>query len=256
MDGIVMGGGMGISQGARLRIVTPRSKVAMPETNIGLFPDVGGGYFLSRCPGAAGEWLALTGDVIDAATALQLNLADTCFEAEKLQAAWDALAQLPNHRADTLAQWVASYSIAGYADTTMPNHEVEQYFSQGSAADMVKALEASSSAWAQATAATLRTRSPLMMEVTLELVRRARHMTLAQDLRLERDIVRHCFNTRHLNRFMADSETTEGIRALVIDKDNAPKWNPARVEDVTPEMVLPFFDSPWPAAEHPLKDLV
>jgi enoyl-CoA hydratase/carnithine racemase len=256
MDGIVMGGGMGISQGARWRIVTPRSKVAMPETNIGLFPDVGGGYFLSRCPGAAGEWLALTGDVIDAATALQLDLADTCFEAEKLQAAWDALAQLPNHRADTLAQWVASYSIAGYADTTMPNPEVNEFFAQGSAADMVKALEASSSDWAQATAATLRTRSPLMMEVTLELVRRARHMTLAQDLRLERDIVRHCFNTRHLNRFMADSETTEGIRALVIDKDNAPMWNPARVEEVTPEMVLPFFDSPWPAAEHPLKDLV
>ena len=256
MDGIVMGGGMGISQGARWRIVSPRSKVAMPETNIGLFPDVGGGYFLSRCPGAAGEWLALTGDVIDAATALQLNLADTCFEAETLQAAWDALAQLPNHRADTLSQWVASYSIAGYADTTMPNHEVNEFFAQGSAADMVKALEASSSDWAQATAATLRTRSPLMMEVTLELVRRARHMTLAQDLRLERDIVRHCFNTRHLNRFMAESETTEGIRALVIDKDNAPKWNPARVEEVTPEMVLPFFDSPWPAAEHPLKDLV
>ena len=256
MDGIVMGGGMGISQGARLRIVTPRSKVAMPETNIGLFPDVGGGYFLSRCPGFAGEWLALTGDVIDAATAMQVNLADTCFEAEKLQAAWDALAQLPNHRTDTLAQWVASYAIAGYADNTKPDPEVDQYFAQGSAADMVKALEASNSDWAQATAATLRTRSPLMMEVTLELVRRARHMTLAQDLRLERDIVRHCFNTRHLNRFMADSETTEGIRALVIDKDNAPKWNPARVEDVTPEMVLPFFESPWPAAEHPLKDLV
>ena len=256
MDGIVMGGGMGISQGARLRIVTPRSKVAMPETNIGLFPDVGGGYFLSRCPGFAGEWLALTGDVIDAATALQLNLADTCFDAEQLQAAWDALAALPNHRADTLAQWVASYSIAGYADTTMPNHEIDQFFATGSAADMVKALEASNSEWAKTTAATLRTRSPLMMEVTLELVRRARHMTLAQDLKLERDIVRHCFNTRHLNRFMADSETTEGIRALVIDKDNAPKWNPARVEDVTAEMVLPFFESPWPAAEHPLKDLV
>ena len=256
MDGVVMGGGMGISQGARLRIVTPRSKVAMPETNIGLFPDVGGGYFLSRCPGFAGEWLALSGEVINAATALQLNLADTCFEAEQQQSAWDALAHLPNHRAEALAAWVATYSIAAYASTTPPNPEIDTYFAQGSAANMIAALDASGSAWAQATAATLRTRSPLMMEVTLELVRRARHMTLAQDLRLERDIVRHCFNTRHLNRFMAESETTEGIRALVIDKDNAPKWNPARVEDVSPEMVLPFFESPWPAAEHPLKDLV
>jgi Enoyl-CoA hydratase/isomerase len=81
-------------------------------------------------------------------------------------------------------------------------------------------------------------------------------MTLADDLRLERDMVRHCFHTQHLGRSGASSETVEGIRALAVDKDHSPKWSPARIEDVTPEMVQPFFISPWPAAAHPLRALV
>ncbi|MDD2546398.1 MAG: 3-hydroxyisobutyryl-CoA hydrolase, partial [Burkholderiaceae bacterium] len=91
MDGIVMGGGMGISQGAALRIVTERTKMAMPETAIGLFPDVGGGYFLSRCPGRAGEWLALTGETIGAGDAVALGLADGCLPAEQQAPLWEAL---------------------------------------------------------------------------------------------------------------------------------------------------------------------
>src|SRR3990167_8881385 len=94
MDGIVMGGGMGISQGASLRLVTEHTKMAMPETNIGLFPDVGGGYFLSRCPGRTGEWLALTGDVIDGPTAQALGLADHVVESARLPEAWEALTVL------------------------------------------------------------------------------------------------------------------------------------------------------------------
>jgi enoyl-CoA hydratase len=81
-------------------------------------------------------------------------------------------------------------------------------------------------------------------------------MSLADDLRMERDMVRHCFHTHHLGRTGAASETVEGIRALAVDKDHTPKWNPARMEDVTPEMVLPFFSSPWPVAAHPLRGLV
>ena len=98
MDGIVMGGGMGMSQGAKLRIVTPRTKMAMPETNIGLFPDVGGGWFLARCPAHGGEWLALTSEVIGAGDALALQLADTCFDPARLGEAWEALAALPEFR--------------------------------------------------------------------------------------------------------------------------------------------------------------
>jgi len=97
----------------------------------------------------------------------------------------------------------------------------------------------------------LRKRSPLMLHVTLEQIRRARGMTLADDLRMERDMVHHCFYLRP----GADSETVEGIRALAIDKDYTPKWNPARIEDVKPQMVQAFFASPWPVDAHPLRDL-
>ena len=94
-----------------------------------------------------------------------------------------------------------------------------------------------------------------MLEVTLQLIRRARTTSLADDLRLERDLVRHCFHTKHLQRSGTSSETVEGIRALAVDKDHAPKWNPVRLEDITPEMIEPFFTSPWPSASHPLRHL-
>ena len=117
--------------------------------------------------------------------------------------------------------------------------------------EIVAALESDGSEWAAHTAALLRQRSPLMLHVTLEHLRRARHLTLAQDLRMERDMIRHCFRLRPGTA----SETFEGIRALAIDKDHAPKWDPARIEDVAPEMVKAFFESPWPAHAHPLRGL-
>ena len=120
---------------------------------------------------------------------------------------------------------------------------------------IVHTLEADASDWARDTAKLLRQRSPLMLHVVLEQIRRARTMGLADDLRMERDLVQHCFYTAHLDRSGASSETVEGIRALAIDKDHKPVWNPARIADVTPEMVAPFFVSPWPAGTHPLKDL-
>ncbi|OGB28865.1 MAG: 3-hydroxyisobutyryl-CoA hydrolase [Burkholderiales bacterium RIFCSPLOWO2_12_FULL_61_40] len=255
MDGVVMGGGMGISQGASHRLVTGRTKMAMPETHIGLFPDVGGGYFLSRCPGHTGEWQALTGEVMDAATAIEMGLADACLDEARLEEAWDALAHTNLDLPEALGQWLAIYSIAAHAQSTGAIAHIDQYFSLKSVPEIVRALEADDSVWAQHTAATLRKRSPLMLHVVLEQVRRARGMTLAEDLRMERDIVRHCFNTHHLGRSGASSETVEGIRALAVDKDHSPQWNPARIEDVTPEQVAPFFESPWPTWAHPLRDL-
>ena len=129
------------------------------------------------------------------------------------------------------------------------------HFSKSSVADILQSLESSEAPWAKHTASVLRKRSPLMLHVVLEQVRRARTMDLAQDLRMERDMVRHCFFTAHLQRSGGASETVEGIRALAVDKDHSPRWNPARAEDVTPEMVLPFFTSPWPAHAHPLATL-
>jgi enoyl-CoA hydratase len=94
-----------------------------------------------------------------------------------------------------------------------------------------------------------------MLAVTLEQIRRARHMQLSDELRMERDMVRHSFHPQHLNRTPSQSDTVEGIRALAVDKDHAPRWSPAHIDEVTPEMVTPFFTSPWPAAAHPLRDL-
>jgi enoyl-CoA hydratase/carnithine racemase len=257
MDGIVMGGGMGISQGASLRIVTERTKMAMPETGIGLFPDVGGGYFLSRCPGHVGEYLALTGDTIGGAQAVAWGLADVCVPSEALPALWAGLQAQGS--AENLKHWIATNSIAAHADSTGTEGEfdIKNYaaFGLASVTSIVTALEASGTKPARAMAATLRHRSPLMLHVVLEQVRRARSMTLADDLRMERDLVQHCFYTAHLERSGHASETVEGIRALAIDKDYKPVWNPARLDDVTAAMVEPFFMSPWTSASHPLRRL-
>lgn len=255
MDGIVMGGGMGISQGTRYRLVTEHTKMAMPETHIGLFPDVGGGYFLSRCPGRTGEWLALTGATLNAAGAMELGLADYCLNASSLNAVWEALGRVDFGNAQGLKTWLAEFSVAPAMASGVEREAIDRVFALATAVDIVHALEAASDTWSQQTAATLRHRSPLMLHVVLEQVRRARSMGLGQDLRMERDMVRHCFHTAHLARTGVTSETVEGIRALAVDKDQKPRWNPTRVEDVTPEMVAPFFDSPWPATAHPLRQL-
>ncbi|GAB3659196.1 enoyl-CoA hydratase/isomerase family protein [Ramlibacter alkalitolerans] len=252
LDGIVMGGGMGISAhggDTSLRIVTERTRMAMPETNIGLFPDVGGGWFLARCPGRIGEYLALTGQAIGWADALAARLADGVLAASELPAVWDSLADAQAFEA--LCERLRQATPAQGLELASRRTEIDRFFGLGSVGEIVAALEAEGSAWAAHTAALLRQRSPLMLHVTLEHLRRARHLTLAQDLRMERDMIRHCFRLRPGTA----SETFEGIRALAIDKDHAPKWNPARIEDVTTEMVRAFFDSPWPAHAHPLRGL-
>ena len=251
MDGVVMGGGMGLSQGASVRIVTEHTKMAMPETNIGLFPDVGGGYFLSRCPGHVGEYLALTGEVIGADEALGYGLADVKLAASQLPVIWEILATHPFASSAEVAQWIATELIAGCARPVCATGQIDTYFSLLRVKHIVDALEASTDRWALKTAACLRKRSPLMLHVTLEQIRRARSMTLADDLRMERDMVHHCF---HLHPG-ADSETVEGIRALAVDKDYKPQWKPARIEDVKPGMTAAFFTSPWPAETHPLRGL-
>lgn len=255
MDGIVMGGGMGISQGAKIRIVTERTRMAMPETNIGLFPDVGGGYFLSRCPGRSGEWLALTGETIGAGQALELGLADTCFDVARLAAAWDALASTDFGRVGAMDQWLALFSVAAPENSAANTSQIDQYFSHASVSAIVHALEASGDGWTQHTAATLRRRSPLMLHVVLAQIRRARSMSLADDLRMERDMVHHCFHPHHLKLGAGQSETVEGIRATAVDKDNTPHWNPNRIEEVTAGMTAPFFSSPWTPQTHPLRHL-
>ena len=252
MDGVVMGGGMGLSQGARLRIVTEHTKMAMPETNIGLFPDVGGGYFLSRCPGHVGEYLALTGEVIGADDAISFGLADLQRSAAELPAIWESLGSQTFESVAAVDKWIATELIASDNLKTWAGGNIDTYFSLLRVKHIVDALEkAKDDAWAIKTAAVLRKRSPLMLHVVLEQIRKARGMSLADDLRMERNMVYQCFHLRP----GLESETVEGIRALAVDKDYSPKWSPARIEDVKPGMADAFFVSPWTTETHPLKGL-
>jgi len=277
MDGIVMGGGMGLSQGIALRVVTERTQMAMPETQIGLFPDVGGGYFLSRCPGNTGEYLALTGQLLRGAESLAVGLADVCMESKSLVALWDGLQSKQWKHGNDVVAWVKEQATIHAVNASQSNTDssqvanasirpswwdsnIDTIFRLPNVSDMVQALSQLVSkqpeGWAAETLKALRQRSPLLLAVSLEQIRRGRSMGLSDELRMERDMVRHCFHADHLLRRGAQTDTAEGIRALVIDKDRQPKWLPATIEEITPDMVTPFFQSPWPTALHPLRHLV
>ena len=242
MDGVTMGGGMGISQGARLRVVSEKSMLAMPETAIGLFPDVGGGWFLAQTPGHMGEFLALTGQLLHAGDAIELGLADVYVPAQHWPAMIEALRQGEQGSAEHVAATVMSLSeVAPEGSLCDRQDEIDEHFGKPSLHAIAASLEGHE--WLAAMAK----QSPLMMAVSLEQIRRARGMSLAEDLRMERDLVHHCFQP--------GGEAVEGIRAKAVDKDHAPRWNPARIEDVTPAMVDAFFVSPWSASGHPLASL-
>jgi enoyl-CoA hydratase/carnithine racemase len=252
MDGICMGGGMGIAQGGSHRVATEHSKLAMPETHIGLFPDVGGGWFLARCAGRLGEYLALTGHVLNAADAIEAGLADTALPSGALPLLIDTLAAQPRLSRSSVSDTLQALALPAAAPALPAAREaIDRHFAGADIQAIARSLAADGSEWAQATLAAVHKQSPLMMAVTLDQVRRARTMSLADDLRMERDLVRHCFHLRP----GAASETVEGIRALAVDKDHTPRWNPARIDEVTAEMVAPFFHSPWPAWAHPLAQL-
>jgi enoyl-CoA hydratase len=203
-----------------------------------------------------GEYLALTGVQMGADEALAYGLADVKVSADSLASLWESL--VTRFVDDIVINNRALKSI-----NTPAIAIIDAYFSLASVSEMVKALEASNETqsdtaidlWTQQTAKILRTRSPLMLHVVLEQIRRGRQLNLAQNLQMERGMVRHCFYTAHLGRFGNASETVEGIRALAVDKDHHPRWNPAHISDVTLDMVAPFFESPWPKHAHPLAHL-
>jgi enoyl-CoA hydratase/carnithine racemase len=251
MDGVVMGGGMGISQAgpeARLRVVTERTKMAMPEVNIGLFPDVGGSYFLARAPGKLGLYLGLTGLNIRAADALYLDLADV-FVPQAQMAALAGLmeetsgAGLPGAVKAFAAPFLAQ---AGASTLQAERARIDRHFGAATVGDIKRSLAGDDSDFAKKALDAMEKRSPLLMCVTLELLERGAALDVAGCLRLERSLVRHNFE---------HGEVLEGIRALAIDKDNAPRWSPPSLAEVTPEMVARFFAPVWPDYAHPLRHL-
>jgi len=246
-DGLTMGGGMGISQGAGLRIVTEHSRLAMPETLIGIFPDVAASHFLSRLPGAMGEYLALTGQAIGAGDALALGMADQFTPSGSMAELVEAVAASPDP-----AAIARSFAQAAPAPVLLAHREaIDHHFGAPDLLSLLASLESDASSFAQEALAQLRERSPLMLAVTLEMIYRGREMSLADALRMERDLMRHCFSPRP----GLPSDALEGIRARVVDKDRQPRWNPATQAEVTPEMVAAYFESPWTEAEHPLRHL-
>lgn len=230
MDGVVMGGGVGISQPARFQIATENTLFAMPETAIGLFPDVGGGWYLSRLPGRVGQYLALTGARIGGAECHTLGLATHYIPAARLESAKARLSEAPQEAAgilDALSDQPQPAAILEHREG------IDRLFASDRLEDILAALEADGGDWASEQLAVLRSRSPLSMKVALKLLLEGATMpTFEDEMRQEYAVAAH---------IVQRPDFAEGVRAVLVDKDNAPRWDPATPEGVTDHMIDRIF---------------
>lgn len=230
MDGIVMGGGVGISQPAAIRVATERTTYAMPETGIGLFPDVGGGWHLPRLPGESGIWLALTGARLKAAECLSLGIASQFVPSESLPELKAALLAGPSNPQAIVELFASDPGPAKVDDN---RERIDRLFAFDTMEEIFAALEADGSEWAQKELATLRTKSPQSMKVSLRQMRAGARMdsfadVMAMEYRLGGRVVRtHDFQ--------------EGVRAVIVDKDQNPRWSPSELSAVSGDLVDSFF---------------
>ena len=235
MDGIVMGGGVGLSAHGRHRVVTERTKLAMPEVGLGFFPDVGGTWLLSRSPGEIGTYFGLTGQTMNGRDAVYARFADAVVPSNRLAALREELTRL---RAGAISGEVEAL-IDGFAtgETSGPvaamQSQIDRWFAHDRIQDIVAALQRDGSELAQSTLKTLNEKSPRGMVVTLKLLRLARASSS-----LEECLVREY---RAALEVFASDDFREGVRAAVIDKDRNPRWSPPRIEDVTPEIIMLYF---------------
>ena len=230
MDGIVMGGGVGISCPCRYRVVTERTVFAMPETGIGLFPDVGAGRYLSRLRGRAAQWLALTGSRIDGAACVALGLATHFVPHERLDELKEAICREPSKIESLLAGAASTHPVSDLVDR-LP--EIDRLFEPD---EILSRLDASGSEWAAGQAETIRRRSPLACAVTLRLLRESvdnRHFV--DEMTMEFGLVSRLFRL---------PDFAEGVRAVLRDRTNDPVWSPACSSDVVDEVYRPL-DAAW-----------
>lgn len=224
MDGVVLGGGVGVSAHAAHRVVTERSTVGMPETTIGYIPDVGGTWLLARAPGELGTYLALSGTSVGPGDAIALGLADVFVRSERLPALIEALASRNEAAATTIIPFTEQPPPA----ELLPEREwIDEAFAGDDLAGILTRLQG------RDIGDTIAAKSPTALAVTLAALRRARALpnlgaVLAQDLRVSM-------------RSLRSHDFAEGIRAQVIDKDRAPRWEPGTVAEVTPDLVASFF---------------
>jgi enoyl-CoA hydratase len=237
MDGITMGGGVGLSLPCKYRVATENTRFAMPETGIGLFPDVGGGWYLSRLPGRTGQFLALTGAQMDGAECLFLGLATHYLPAATLDEVKAKIAADPPAIEAILDAFSEEPPPARIEDNL---DRIDRLFASDRLEDVLASLEGDGSEWAAKELATLRTKSPQTMKVALRLLREGAGMqSFADEMRQEYAVGAHVVQ-RH--------DFLEGVRAVIVDKDNAPKWDPATPEDVTEHMLDTIF-APLPEDE-------
>lgn len=242
MDGIVMGGGVGISVYGSQRIVTERTRFAMPETGIGFFPDVGASWFLTRRPSELGTYVGLTGEPLGAADAILLGLADVFVRSERLPTLTEALASLPpTSSREAISTTIAGFSEAPPAGVLEPQQEpINRLFAFDTIEDTLEALRRDGSPFAEKILSVLSAKSPLSLNVTLRLLRLGQKTDRLEDC-LEREFTATAAVLRSHDFY-------EGVRAAVIDKDRNPQWRPARLADVTAADVDAYFR---PSA-HPL----
>jgi enoyl-CoA hydratase/carnithine racemase len=226
IDGICMGGGIGVSVHAPYRVATEHAAFAMPETAIGFFPDIGATFFLPRLPGCVGTYLGLTGTRVQGADAVHAGLATHFVHRAELSALAAALVADGPGALGSRTSSVPEFSLAAQ------RYAIDYCFGADSVIDIVRRLEAIGDDWAMKTVGMLRSVSPTALCWTLEALRRGGEMTLPQcqsaELALTRTTMRH-------------PDFAEGVRAMVVDKDRKPQWRPARIEDVDPAVVLSMF---------------
>ena len=230
IDGIVMGGGVGISLPARYRVATERTTFAMPETGIGLFPDVGGGWFLPRLPGRVGAWLASTGSRIDGADCAAVGIATHYMPSDSLDAVKARIladpAALTDILDDAAQEPPASRLAAARAD-------IDRLFASDKAEEIVAALNADGGEWATKQLSVLATKSPQTIKVALrQVVEGAAKASFADNMAMEYGLA--CTIIRR-------PDFVEGVRAVIFDKDNAPQWSPATLEEVSDAMIDAIF---------------
>ncbi len=237
MDGITMGGGVGISQPAKIRVATENTRFAMPETGIGLFPDVGGGWYLSRLGGRLGQFLALTGARLDGAECRWAGLATHYVPSEMLEELKPRIFENPKRAAGILSEAVGTPPkprLEANAD------KIVKHFASDTYEDILASLEADESDWAAKERDTLGTKSPQTCKVAL------RQLQVSKELStFEENMV---MEYRIASRVLTRPDFAEGVRAVITDKTNDPKWDPATPEDVTEELLGSIF-APLPANE-------
>jgi enoyl-CoA hydratase/carnithine racemase len=238
MDGFTMGGGVGISLHGSHPIASERFVFAMPETSIGFFPDIGASHLLTQCPDSLGIYLGLTGNRLNASEAKNAGLVKELISSEKMSLALEALssADLSTNAFQKVDSCLQEYIHT--SDKVSPTHLIKECFSLDSMESIINALDAHEASWAKEVSKVLKQKSPFSLKLTLAQLHKAQGLSLAECLKMDYNLVRH---------FMMDNDFYEGVRALLIDKDKNPRWNPEHLELVMESKIINYFE---PSAQH------